>query len=222
MYSLLVETSTDRGVVAVAKDDYCLKSVELAGSRDLAKTVSDLCLSMNIPLQAIAFCIVGIGPGSYTGIRASIAFTKGLAVALKIPLVPISGLYGLVPDHEGEFIAALDAKIGGVFCAQGIRIGDRVVWKSEPERVENNEFQKRLQLVDGVVVIECSWLQTKGFCVDAVLSTTAPKAVELIRLGFEYQNSGKAVVPKQLHPLYLRKTQAEIERSQLLKVTLES
>jgi len=58
---------------------------------------------------------VGIGPGSYNGIRAAIAAAWGVATARNIPLVGLSSLLGL---DEGEYCAVGDARRGQYYFAR--------------------------------------------------------------------------------------------------------
>jgi tRNA threonylcarbamoyladenosine biosynthesis protein TsaB len=68
---------------------------------------------------------VGIGPGTFTGLRIGIATARGLARALRIPLVGVSTLQSLalhVRDEgacapNGAVFAILDARRGEVFAA---------------------------------------------------------------------------------------------------------
>ena len=48
--------------------------------------------SFLIPIDFIA---ISIGPGSYTGIKVGVNFTKGMAYALNIPIVPVNSLDAL-------------------------------------------------------------------------------------------------------------------------------
>ena len=68
-------------------------------------------------LDAIAF---GRGPGSFTGLRIAAATTQGLALALDLPVVPISGLQALAAQLWREqqqplCLAVLDARMGEVY-----------------------------------------------------------------------------------------------------------
>ena len=59
--------------------------------------------------------IVGIGPGSYNGIRSAIAVAWGISTARGIPLVGISSLLGL---DEGSYCAVGDARRGQYYLAR--------------------------------------------------------------------------------------------------------
>jgi tRNA threonylcarbamoyladenosine biosynthesis protein TsaB len=67
---------------------------------------------------------VGIGPGSYTGLRIGIATARALAQARELPLAPVSSLAALArgiaahPGTEGRpLLPVLDARRGQVFAS---------------------------------------------------------------------------------------------------------
>ncbi len=57
-----------------------------------------------------------VGPGSFTGIRLGIAYAKGLAMGLNIPLVPIS-VFDLYLAAAPDAFVALDSGRGDFFVA---------------------------------------------------------------------------------------------------------
>jgi tRNA threonylcarbamoyladenosine biosynthesis protein TsaB len=69
-------------------------------------------------LQRIA---VGVGPGTFTGLRVGVATARGLAQSLEIAPVGVSSLRALaeaVGDKDGgQLLVAIDARRGEVFAA---------------------------------------------------------------------------------------------------------
>lgn len=59
---------------------------------------------------------VVIGPGSFTGIRLGIAYAKGLALGLNIPIVPINAFELYLADAPDAFVA-IDSGRGDFFVA---------------------------------------------------------------------------------------------------------
>jgi tRNA threonylcarbamoyl adenosine modification protein YeaZ len=63
-------------------------------------------------VQAIA---VGVGPGSFTGLRVGLAAAKALAYALRLPIAGASSLQALALDAKGLVHAATEARKGELF-----------------------------------------------------------------------------------------------------------
>jgi len=112
---LNLETATRNCSVALAKDGHMLGLNEIAGEGYLhaeklhlfiRKVVDDAGYTFK-DIDAVA---VGMGPGSYTGLRIGISAAKGICYALGIPLVAIDTLELLarqISVTSGEFIAPL-------------------------------------------------------------------------------------------------------------------
>jgi tRNA threonylcarbamoyladenosine biosynthesis protein TsaB len=81
-------------------------------------------------LEAIA---VGVGPGTFTGLRIGIATARALASANRLQVRPVSSLAALAEGIEAEagaaaspsLLAVIDAKRGEVFAAEYAPGGDR-------------------------------------------------------------------------------------------------
>jgi tRNA threonylcarbamoyladenosine biosynthesis protein TsaB len=75
-------------------------------------------------LDAIA---VGVGPGTFTGLRIGVATARGLAHARGIELRPVSSLAALAAGIDAELrLPLIDAKRGEVFAA--LYRGDELLW----------------------------------------------------------------------------------------------
>lgn len=74
----------------------------------------------NVGWQDIDRIAVGVGPGTFTGLRIGVASARGLAQSLGVDLVGVSSLRALArgarEDHD-LVLAAIDARRGEVFLA---------------------------------------------------------------------------------------------------------
>jgi tRNA threonylcarbamoyladenosine biosynthesis protein TsaB len=90
-------------------------------------------------LQRIA---VGVGPGTFTGLRVGIATARGLAQALAVEIVGVSSLRALAEPaleeaRERPVLAAIDARRGEVFAAAYAAGGEELM---SPRTLAPNEL----------------------------------------------------------------------------------
>jgi tRNA threonylcarbamoyladenosine biosynthesis protein TsaB len=95
-----------------------------SGSDNLAQIADEVLMVLNLQLHDLRGIGLNAGPGSYTGLRISTAFAKGICTGLKLPLYPLSGLRALsndfmkkYEDFQGAVITMLDARRNEVFAS---------------------------------------------------------------------------------------------------------
>ena len=124
MLLLALDTSTFIGTVAVVRGGELLAewsaSVRATHGETLLPHVARVVELSGIELSAVDAFAVGIGPGSFTGVRIGLATAKGLALAQQKPIVGVSSLRILARGSAlpGGLIAPmLDAHKGEVYAA---------------------------------------------------------------------------------------------------------
>lgn len=146
---LAFDTSADVTAVAVLADDEVIVEDSAASAERHAETLLpriEQCLSSaKLTLADIDVFAVGIGPGSFTGVRVGVATAKGLALATGKPIRGVVSLAALAgsalecePGDELFVAPILEAYKGEVFAAlYSIRANDLTLlvppFNAEPE-----------------------------------------------------------------------------------------
>ena len=123
MYSLILDSATKILYVALVKDNKdILFEKYIEGKNDhaknIVKVVDDALKSANITVNDLNEAVVGIGPGSYTGVRMAVTVCKMLAVfKTNIKLYKISTLKLIASGNKGIVLASIDARRGNSFGA---------------------------------------------------------------------------------------------------------
>jgi len=192
--TLVLETSTDHGGVALFEGE-TLRARETfgAGRRHSALLFSVLERLVPRPGHGLGRIVVGLGPGSYAGVRIAIAAATGLSLATGAELL---GLPSLAALAQGDYIALGDARRGSFYFAI-VREGSGVE-PGGPRLVEEAELSALLARPE--------WSALPVFSPDSLPSIPRaqvrhPDAERLGRLAL----AGRGITARgQLEPIYLR------------------
>jgi tRNA threonylcarbamoyladenosine biosynthesis protein TsaB len=144
---------------------------------------------------------VGIGPGSYTGIRAAIAMAQGWQLATNVKLLGISSVEAMAAEAqsggiEGKVHVAIDAQRGEFYLAT-YSMNEKGFEESEKLALVGPTKVKERVEAGGILIgpeIE------KWFSVGRVLFPRAARVGELALSRRDY------VAGEELEPIYLRET----------------
>lgn len=125
MRVLGLETSTRRGSAALVEDGRLVAhgshEQPNAHAERLLPLVSQLMRESGWSPATLDRLAVGIGPGSFTGVRVGMALVQGLALGLAVPVVGIPSLVAMAmaipPSIPGRRVACLDARRGALFVS---------------------------------------------------------------------------------------------------------
>jgi len=124
MLILAIETSTVSCSVALLNDGKLMAEKTTQNLRNhsvaLLPNIVKLLTDTGVSKSSLAAIAVGIGPGSFTGLRIGLATAKALAYALKIPLIGVPTMRTLFLQSENcaEYVVpVIDAQQGNVYVA---------------------------------------------------------------------------------------------------------
>jgi tRNA threonylcarbamoyladenosine biosynthesis protein TsaB len=123
--TLVIDTSGDNQIVAVKTGDrafYTNSEVDVSHSITLFETIDTALKSLDITLNELNLIGVGLGPGSFTGIRIAVTTARMFSQILNIPIVGLKTheIYAscISQVNCGEnILIAFDARKGRVYGA---------------------------------------------------------------------------------------------------------
>ncbi len=216
---LIIETATKHGLIALCDANGVVSQKELllglANSRLLEPALQQLFAEVGVTPGDLEFVAVGQGPGSYTGLRVGAASAKAISIGCQIPLLGISSLRGFVPpvDFVGHYLAAVDARIGGVYVVEAKKTSDGSIFISDDKLVPLETFVEMIK--DVPYVVTPSWepfvKRLQGHSTPTVFEC-GPSSTQLFLESKQKFANKEYTLDGSLPLLYLRLTQAEMEK----------
>jgi len=189
---------------------------------ELPAAAAEVVKLAGITLKDLSGVAVGIGPGSFTGLRVGLAYAKGLILALGCALIGIPtfdcvalATFEHTSAAEGSLICPIfDARKGEVYANLYRARADRLDKISQPLVIKlQNLFQ---HLADGVILVgdskakEASLLLSERGTRSTVLNEVElnSRGRYVAALGAERISHGEIDSPATLEPLYVRTAEA--------------
>lgn len=218
-----VAIANENGVVA----EYTLNNKK-THSQTLLPMLDEIKRITEIPLEEVDAIAIASGPGSFTGLRIGSATAKGIALALKVPVVEVSTLEALAANLyacKGVICPIMDARRNQVYTGiyKYVRTQDsyELTVMNEPCAVLIDEIAGRLNdlneevifLGDGVPVYKERLSELLKIDFDfAPIHLSRQRAGCVASCGIRKFKSGIFVEAALHSPEYLRLSQAERER----------
>jgi tRNA threonylcarbamoyladenosine biosynthesis protein TsaB len=126
MLTLAIETSSPHASIALTRNGQLLAELTQAApdahAEALLPLLGQLLAQAQVERGALQRVAVGLGPGSFTGLRVGIAFAQGIALGLKLPAVGVPSLAALAWQGRRQTSAqimgaVLDARRDELFFA---------------------------------------------------------------------------------------------------------
>ncbi len=214
MKILAIDTSTEACSVALWIDGEVRERYEIAPRRhtELVLPWADELLAqaglVKSQLDAIA---VGRGPGAFTGVRLAVALAQGMALALDIPVVPVSTLAAIAMQAVpgSDVLAAIDARMGEIYFGAFRREVDGVrelckEWIATAEAPQLGIAGDWSGLGTGFAAASGRLRDTLGEALQSCDPAALPRAADVARLAALAFVRGEAIAADKLEPAYLR------------------
>lgn len=211
---LAIDTSSSYLSLALKfGDDRVVKQSEQVGTSHgqmLMRKIQDLLNAAGVTNDQLNAIVVCIGPGSFTGLRISLAAAKGMAEALGIPVIGVS-LFD-VATHKLRDVSE-DVCVVAPFKKDESFVALYSNGRIDSEKVQAVRVDKFEEFVAGRTVT------TIGFELPEEMAppsnTNVPWRLEfdtgdLLEIGWTRLEAGDLDDLTSLEPLYLQKSKAEI------------
>ena len=213
---LALQTVAEPTEIALLEGERILATCEIAERfavcRQLVPQIASLLAGRAKGMQELDLIGVGIGPGSFTGIRIGVGTAKALAHALEKPLLGVDSLEALAFSIEGHYtsiIALLDAGRGKYFA--GCYNPDLQLLR-EPAVLTPEELKAWLEAAPANAAV-CGAIDqnireiAEEYGVEIVDNSISAAMVGKLALGKFTRRGGDS--PLALQPLYLRASTPE-------------
>lgn len=207
---LAIETSSRSGSVALMRDADTLDERALGQGafqgKTLAPTIEALLLEGGVKPAEVGLVAVGLGPGSFTGLRVGIAFARGFAFAADHPMVGVSSMEALahIEAEEGEKLLCV-ARAGHeeLFHAAFEKTNGSIVSLMDPSVDSLDVVRDKMESFDRVLGEGTDLLGLEK-------ASVVPSAKGVAVLGAKKFVDQGPTPEEELLPQYLRRSNAEI------------
>ena len=208
---LAIETSSNICGISLIENGTFIESVDEDKSKQHAEVLPQLYKELqnrtNFSLSNIDALAVSIGPGSFTGLRIGLSFTKGLAFSKNLPIIPISTMMALAYNAR-KFLPTL-----GIIHSHAKRVFyQKIRWMDKVPRPHGNikvtEWNKCLDEIDqteNIFQLNCGKLDKSNSFISTCLSSSSIGILAHINYGELIIDHPYDLVPNYVSPFIVKR-----------------
>ena len=212
---LSIAFSQDNNVIA--RED-CL--LDRRHSSFLIPKIQGLLDKAGVSIKEVDGFIVGLGPGSFTGLRIGISAIKGFGIATKKPCVGVPSIDAMAfnaDTDEALIVPIIDAKRGQIYSAVYRKVKGRIIKQTGYLLMDVARLMKKIKgpavfLGDGISLYRQDIERANKEAVFLGEENWYPKADNLIRLGIKRIKRYKRPDLGKLEPIYLYPKDCQVRR----------
>ncbi len=158
---LVIDSATKNLYIGLYEGDSCLGEFFEAGHNDhsvkLMPQIELLMTSNSVNVSDLDEIIVGIGPGSYTGLRIGVVVAKMFGWNNDVPVKTVSSLALMASSYNGEkmILPEIDARRGNSFLGLYKNDGKSLIKADEEALTNLDEYKDKVTKTynDNVIVV---------------------------------------------------------------------
>tara|TARA_B110000438_G_C15548246_1_gene535765 strand:- start:48 stop:644 length:597 start_codon:yes stop_codon:yes gene_type:complete len=197
MNILAIDTATDLSSISLFINNKIVDTIKhekvLSHSKVLATSVALIIKKNKFDICNLDLILLSIGPGSYSGLRVSSSFSKGLALALSKPIIPINTISAMsfFLENSGNYYVALYSHRDYVFYQEFLN--GKAVGKQYCKKYSSLKSIKiygyNISKIENIKSIDCQ-----------------PSSVNLINYFFENKENLMKKELTDINPIYINKS----------------
>lgn len=232
MKILGIDTSSQATSIAIIEDEKLIceytVNTKKTHSQKLMPMIENIISMSDLNIKDIDAIAICIGPGSFTGLRISMATAKAISHVNKLPIVAVDSLESLAFNMnlcDKTICSILDAQRNQVYTGK-YKFENREFKTVEEIKVitidelieELSNKEEEFILVGEACNLYMDKLKTVENIQVASASHNVSKASSLCSLGLiKYNNSKDIHDCYTINPMYIRKSQAEVDYDEKMK-----
>ena len=233
MLVLAIDSSSSTATCALVSEKGVLGEINLNDKKQhsvlLMDLIDDLLKYNNLKIKDLDGFAISEGPGSFTGLRIGMATVKGLSFGSKKPSVCVSSLDALaynISGFNGIICPIIDALRRNVYASLYKKEGDELISLSEKECISLTDLIEKIKeknddvifVGDGISKHKEALIEALPNCSFAPSHSSYPRAASVGELGLRLLESGVSHDLNTYAPIYLRKSQAEREYEERMRL----
>ena len=210
--------------IAVSENSDIIKEENLLLDRQhsslLVPKIKELLKGVDLSIGEIDVFVVGLGPGSFTGLRIGVSTVKGFGLTLGKPCIGVASIDAMalnVDGREGQIVPFIDAKRGNVYSAIYMKKDNCITKRSKHLLLKIDDVMKKVKgpaifLGDGVNLYRENIERLRKGSIFLEEDYWYPRASNLIKLAFSEAKKHKKRDLSKLSPIYLYPRDCQVKK----------
>lgn len=222
MKILGIDTSTMRTSVGIIEDNEIIAEYLLSGSRfhseALTEMIDEIFKKLDFTIHDIDLLAVGVGPGSFTGVRIAVTIQKTFAQFLEKDIVSLSSLKAMAIDTNSDriIVPVVDAKRHRAYSGIFKEENGKLITLREDDLKDVSEIIEELKELNKPILLtgpgrEIFYDEFKESLDIKMTNDMGLSGTKIAKLGLEKYNEFGTENYFEVLPNYLRLSQAERE-----------